>query len=155
MLSYVMIQVTYRIIPSTNFNQTLNSDFRFLKVFFQFFYNGRFFGCFTFRLCRFALFSCLTFKVLSQWQTSFLWLSVQFFSSNTLLYYLRNLVETLCWAATRTSVGKFLWQMPSHASRSLQLEDMAFIASSPHKCCVCLAWLIKRFLGRLIGRDCV
>ena len=150
-----MIQVTFRTIPSTNFNQTLNSDFRFLKVFFQFFYNGRFFSCFTFRLCRFALFSCLTFKVLSQWQTSLLWLSVQFFSSNTLLYYLRNLFETLCWAATRTSVENFPWQMPSHASRSLQLEDIAFIGSSLHKCRVCLAWLIKRLLGRLIGRDYV
>ena len=146
MLSYVIIQVTFRIIPFTNFNPTMNSDFRFLKVFFQLFYNGWFFGCFTFRLCRFALFSCLTFKVLSQWQTSLLWLSVQFFSSNTLLYYLRNLVETLCWAATRTSI----WGIFS--SKCL---PMLPVAGSLHKCRVCLAWLIKRLLGRLIGRDCV
>ena len=151
-----MIQVTFRIIPFTNFYQTLDSDFRFLKVLFQFFNNGWYFACFTFRMCRFALFRSLTFQVLSQWHTSLLWLSVQFFSSNTLIYYLRNLVETLCWATTRTSVreifsGKCLPMLPV----GLQLEDIAFIGSSLHKCRVCLAWYIKRLLSRLIGRDYV
>ena len=149
-----MTQVTFRIIPFTNFYQTLDSNFRFLKVLFQFFYNGWFFACFTFRLCRFALFRSLTFQVLSQWQTSLLWISVQFFSSNTLL-----LLKKLSWnpllSRLRTSVGDFLWQMPSHASRSLQPEDIAFIGGILHKCRVCLAWLIKRLLGRLIGRDYV
>ena len=46
-----------------------------------------------------------------------------------LCFDLRNIVGTLFSAATCTSIGNFLWQMPSQASRSLQLQDIAFIRS--------------------------
>ena len=89
-----MIQVTYRIIPFTNFYQTLDSDFRFLKVLFQFFYNSWSFACFTFRLCRFALLDLLPFRSCRSDKLPFCGLRFNF-SLVILCFNLRNLVETL------------------------------------------------------------
>ena len=86
-------------------------------------YNGWFFGCFTFRLCRIALFRCLTFQVLPLFDFRFIYFRV------ILCFNLRNLVETLCWAATRTSIrgilsGKCLPMLPvaCNLKTSLSLE---------------------------------
>ena len=52
------------------------------------------------------------------------------FSRIILCFDLRNIVGTLFSTATCTSIGNFLWQMPSQASRSLlQLQDIAYIRS--------------------------
>ena len=121
-----------RIILFTHFNHTLDSDFRFLKVFFQFFYNGWFSGCFTFRLCRFAFFRCLTFSgpvTVTNFSIPFCGFKSSF-SRIILCFDLRNIVGTLFSTATCTSIGNFLSQMPSQASRSLlQLQDIAYIRS--------------------------
>ena len=101
-------------ISFTQWDHTLDSDFRFLKVFFQFFYNGWFFGCFTFRLCRYTLFRCL-FRSCRSDELPFCGFESSF-SRIILCFDLRNIVGTLCSTATCTSIGNFLWQMPSQAS---------------------------------------
>ena len=52
------------------------------------------------------------------------------FSRIILCFDLRNIVGTLFSTTSRTSIGNFLWQMPSQASRSLlQLQDILYVRS--------------------------
>ena len=80
--------------------------------------------------CVDLLFSDVLLQVLSQWQTcQFPSVVKSSFSRIILCFDLRNIVGTLCSTASCTSIGNFLWKMPSLASRSLQLEAIAFMRS--------------------------
>ena len=117
------------IILFTHFNHTLDSDFRFVKVFFQFFHNGWFLVALLSDCADLLFLDVLLFRSCRSDKLPFCGFKSSF-SRIILCFDLRNIVGTLFSTTSRTSIGNFLWQMPSQASRSLlQLQDIPYVRS--------------------------